>query len=59
MKTNSSTINGKLIQLTRDVEANEELLGRQNVQALKAFRKKCPNVDLSIYSVKVEEEDKA
>ena len=55
MKTVTSQINGKTVQLTPDVEINEELIGAETVAGLKAFRKKNPTADLSIYKVKVKD----
>ena len=58
MKTvNAKQINGRELQLTRDVEENEELIGKTNVENLKAFRQKNPEADLSIYKVKVKTEE--
>ena len=54
MKTKTTqTTNGKSVNLTPEVEVNEELIGKETVENLKAFRRKNPNADLSIYKVKV------
>lgn len=54
-KIKSSTINGRNIKLSKDVEENEELIGKDTVENLKALRKKNPKADLSIYSIKIKE----
>lgn len=56
MKTKSTqTTNGRDLKLTPEVESSEELIGKETVENIKAFRKKNPKADLSIYTVKAKE----
>ena len=44
----------KYIKLSRDIEANEEIIGEASVETLSNFRKKNATADLSIYKIRVE-----
>lgn len=53
MKSDNKELNGKYVNLTPDIEADEELLGKERAEQYKRFRKKNPNADLSVYKIKV------
>ena len=56
MKINKTKVVNGRAKLTKDIEADEEILGKECVRKLKNFRKKNGDgVDLSIYDIQVQE----
>jgi hypothetical protein len=56
-KTCCKEINGKTIKLTKEVEVDAEILDEKTVQNIANLRAKNKNVDLSIYTAKVKQEN--
>lgn len=56
-KKNIKETNGRFVDLSPEIENDEDLLGEKVVRRIKNLRKRNKNVDLSVYKVKVNYEE--